>query len=270
MRKVFLKLSIVVFIFTLSCLHEIAYGQDGEKAQKQTTSIQAEKSKQNDEQDDTQTEKSNIENKNSELQYSLKSISLIVYSGLGIIILVLGVILYKLLTLRKSRLREYIIEQVLISRRIEEKFRINEKNHSVVAKSYTLTEKDINEIVDRVLECKRLSELESKDSNSENNFATNNSNRYLKGKSGNIFNRAEYSPNNSFFRLINETENTAQFEFFGDEAEAIAKRIFSEDISSIVSGSYQTAHAVMTVNPGKIRRLGEQWEVTQPIQIKLI
>ena len=92
----------------------------------------------------------------------------------------------------------------------------------------------------------------------------------MKGKSGNIFNRVENTPENSFFKLFNESDDTAQFEFCGDEAEAIAKRIFSEDISKIVSGSYHNAKSVITNKPGKIRRDGDQWEVIEPVEIKLV
>ena len=93
--------------------------------------------------------------------------------------------------------------------------------------------------------------------------------KYLKGKTGKIFSRADNSSENSFFRIYEERDNFAKFEFNGDEAEAIANRIFTDDICNIISGGYQNAHHVITIKPGKVKRIGDQWEVVEPIDIKL-
>jgi len=212
------------------------------------------------------------DNRITGLYSSFNSFRIIFFVVIGFLIIV-NILIYFLL--KNLLLREYIIKQVIESKRIEEKFNPKNKNQpNNITKSYTLNEKDIDTIVDRVLECKRLNEKEThqqqKPTINENIEPSKSSVKYLKGKSGKIFNRIDNSPENSFFRLYNETENTALFEFYGNEAEAIAKRIFSEDICNIVSGSYQNAHSVKTNKPGKIKRLGDQWEVTELIEINLI
>ena len=92
--------------------------------------------------------------------------------------------------------------------------------------------------------------------------------KYLKGKTGKIFNRVENTPEYSFFKMFNENNNVAQFDFCGNEKEAIAKRVFNDDICDIVSGSYQTANSVRT-NPGKIKQMDDIWEVTERIKVFL-
>lgn len=175
----------------------------------------------------------------------------------------------------KGKLREYVIKQVIDSKRIEEKFTPkNNYQSSNGMKTYNLTEKDINLIVDRVLECMLLNEKENqKQSSIKDKFSADllkPTTKYLKGKSGKIFSRIEHTPENSFFKLLKENDDDAQFEFCGDESEAIAKRIFSEDICNIISGNYQNANSVKTHKPGKIKRIGEQWVVIESIEIKLI
>jgi hypothetical protein len=170
--------------------------------------------------------------------------------------------------MKTIKLREYIIKQVLDSERIEKKFASKEMD------PYTLSEKDLNIIADRVLECEMLTLNETqkdiKPEKTQNIIKSSKSEvKFLKGKSGTMFNRAENNPDNSFFKLFNESDGTAQFEFHGNDAEAIAKRIFSEDICIIVSGNYQNATSIKTSKPGKIKRVGEQWEVIEPIQIRL-
>lgn len=96
----------------------------------------------------------------------------------------------------------------------------------------------------------------------------NKEEKYLKGKTGRIFNRAENTPEGSFFKMFDKYNDTAQFDFCGDEAEAIAKRIFSDDICNIVSGGYPNANSVRT-NPGKIKHIDDKWEVAEPIEVFL-
>lgn len=93
--------------------------------------------------------------------------------------------------------------------------------------------------------------------------------KYLKGKTGKRFNRAEDNPDYSFFKLINEKDGTAQFTFHGDDREAIAKRVFNDDICDIISGSYQNSNSVKVLNPGEIKYVNEGWEVTKRINIAL-
>lgn len=108
----------------------------------------------------------------------------------------------------------------------------------------------------------------------EKNFSTSYSSsqnkeiKYLKGKTGKTFNRAESTSENSFFKMFNECNGVAQFDFCGDDKEAIAKRVFHDDICDIVSGNYQTANSVRT-NPGKIKHIDDVWEVTERIKVFL-
>jgi hypothetical protein len=214
-----------------------------------------------------------------EYQKSLKNLKTILYGGLGILFLLFIAVVA---LLKKLTSRENIIKHVLNSQRLEEKFNTKENSQTSnqtsrtnrTSESYKLTEIDINLIVDRVLECKRLSDTENqkdyKDTKKEIFESSKASYKYLKGKTGKIFSRAENSPENSFFRLYDERDNSALFEFNGDDAEAIANRIFSDDVCNIISGGYQNAQKVITSKPGKIKRIGDQWEVFEPVQIKLV
>lgn len=174
--------------------------------------------------------------------------------------------------------RESIIEIVLESERINKKFSPKAALPNTNSnKSYNLTEKDINIIVDKVQECLKLDEEEKRQKQPRiQSITDNNKNtfqkatfKYLKGKTGKIFSRVEYTPEDSFFRIANEYGDTADFEFSGNEAEAIAKRIFHDDICQILSGTYQDARSVKMIKPGKIKRIGEQWTVIEPITIIL-
>lgn len=224
--------------------------------------------------DELQQQYDNLKNDTKIIEYqkSFKNFKLIIYSLFGLLA-VLVVAIYLLLI--SGNLREYIIKQVSGSQRIAKKFTsMDNYPPNNETKPYNLTEKDINTIADRVLECKQLNEKEIQQQSItmiKGSFDLSKSaTKYLKGKSGKIFNRVENTPDNSFFKLLNESDENAQFEFCGDEAEAIAKRIFSKDICTIVSGSYQNAHSIDTRKPGKVKRVGEQWEVIDPIQINLV
>jgi hypothetical protein len=92
---------------------------------------------------------------------------------------------------------------------------------------------------------------------------------YLKGKSGKMFNRLENNQENSFFKLFNVNGDIGYFEFSGNDAEAIAKRVFGDDICNIVSGGYQTGRSVRTIKPGKVKRVGDGWEVIERAEIEL-
>jgi hypothetical protein len=206
-----------------------------------------------------------------EYQKSFQNFKMIVFSLLGLLFILI-IIVYILFNRRASR--NYIIKQVLGSERISEKFALKDNDHlNSLAKSYNLTEKDINTIVSKVLE----SNLLKKDDIHQKNKQTINEGygqskitiKYLKGKSGKIFNIVDNVPDNSFFKIVNESNDIAQFVFSGDEAEAIAKRVFSEDICTIISGSYQDARSVKTNKPGKIKLVVDQWEVIEPVEIKL-
>ena len=265
MRKVLLMLSIVFLCSTLFFVHGKTSEQVGEQGHNRTFSTQVAKNQSGNEDSQRQLESVKVEEKIRDLQKSLKNFEIIFFFVFGLLIVIIVSDIY--LRLKKGKLREYIIKQVLDSERIAQKF-------TAITKTQNLTEKDINTIANRVLERKLFNEKQIREqakTTDEESFEPSKSTiKYLKGKSGKIFSRVEYTPENSFFKLFNENDNTALFEFCGDEAEAIAKRIFSEDICNIVSGNYQNANFVKTKKPGKIRRVGDQWEVTVPVEIKLI
>lgn len=237
-------------------INDISYNQG--IAQEQTTQFSTHAK-----QPQQQNDKSNNDTKIIEFQKSLNIFKLIVLSAFILLVVLLLVFFFLL----KKKLREYLINQVLESYRIEKKFALKE------AETYSLSEEEISIIVDRVLKLKQKKEEEiqnqSKTSKNEIFEVSKPAIKYLKGKSGKIFTRTENNSENSFFKLFNESDDSALFEFWGDEAEALAKRIFSDDICTIVSGNYQNARSIETSKPGKIKRVGEQWEVIEPIQIKL-
>lgn len=265
MRKVLLMLSIVFLCSSKFFVFGKASELEGLQGQNSTSYTQNENNQSGKEDSENQSEAEKVENRISDLQKSLENFKIIIFSVFGLLTVIIVFDIY--LRLKKTKLREYIITQVLGSERIAEKY-------STIAKSYNLTEKDINTIADIVLERKLLNEKQfqtlPKTIHKERFEPSKSTTKYLKGKSGKIFSRVEYTPENSFFKLFNEKDNTALFEFCGDEAEAIAKRIFSEDICNIVSGNYQNANSVKTKKPGKIKFVGDQWEVTVPVEIKLI
>jgi hypothetical protein len=202
-----------------------------------------------------------------EYQSSFSKFKKIIYIVIALFVVLFVLMIFFLLKrTSKEGLREDIIENVLRSQRIAEKFKIQSNT------SYILSERDKNEIIERISKQNQVvkpKEIIEKPSN-ESLEKVNTPTKYLKGNSGKIFNRIESTPENSFFKIFNESGNTAQFEFDGNEAKAIAQRIFNEDICQIVSGSYQNAHSVITSKPGKIIRIGDQWEVIEPIEIKLV
>lgn len=238
--------------------------QEIEQTQTNTTSTQGEQLQTIVKEEQYQDEMLNAESHILDYQKSLYVFKLIVMSAFILLILLLGIIFF----LFRRNLSEYIIKQVLESNRINERFTPKEVN------SYTLTENDLNIITNKVSDKMQLLVKENQPPTQPIIEVPNETAmpvaKYLKGKSGKIFNRVENTPENSFFKILNGNEEIAQFEFCGNEVEAIAKRIFSEDICVIASGNYHNARTVTTSKPGKIKRIGDQWEVIEPIHINLI
>lgn len=200
-------------------------------------------------------------------------------------ILIIGIILW---FLRSEKLEKYIVNKILNNYELEKMISAEFKK-SIEHKlpSSTLSPNAIKELVRKEIEIfnstvkdRRISEnqkdqvLENKIQKDQKSMplecVRTSSPKYLKGKSGNKFNIVDSSPDGSFFKIINENNNFAEFEFSGIQEEAIAKRIFSEDISRIISGSYENWIFVKTEKPGEIKCVGDHWEVTKPIEVKLI
>lgn len=146
-------------------------------------------------------------------------------------------------------------------------------------KNVVLPEKELNRIDIKVKEQIRLHEKETsnriakeahnKNNNDENDYDSPRSTKYLSGNNGKRFNIVDTSPDNSFFKIINEKGDTAEFVFNGNEEEAIAKKVFNEDISKIISGNQKSATSIKTFKPGEIKRMVDYWEVTSPIEVEL-
>lgn len=189
-------------------------------------------------------------------------------------LIILFVVLFLLLTkyLSKNKITEKVLENEMFKDELNKRF-----NNLVVP------EKELNKINLSVKREIKLHQKENpipiiKEVESKNNINNKNKNKayeppkpikYLSGNEGNRFNTVGTSSDNSFFKIINEKSDIAEFEFSGLEAEAIAKKVFNEHISKITSGSLKIAQSVKTVNRGEIKRVGDYWEVTKPIEIEL-
>ncbi|NDV65649.1 hypothetical protein [Bacteroides sp. 224] len=212
---------------------------------------------------DEQGEKSLME------EYKKLKKEVVLLEGIAVGVLVLFIIVL-IFMFKKIKGRESIIKIVLGSDRIRNSF-APKKDYSERkgTYNYTLTDKDVNLIVDKVLECLKLNEEEKRSNQPTNASPLKVTYKYLKGKNEKTFSREDNTPEDSFFRISNESNDTADFEFFGNEKEAIARRIFSDDICEIVSGNYQKAQSVEIIKIGKVKRIEGGWTVIEPIKIKL-
>lgn len=228
----------------------------------------------------------------NEVLESLNDFKFLVYVVFGILLIIV-VILVLLLFKRTSR--DSIIEKVINSEIIN-----NQIKKLIKQKSDTTNQKSAREhIEERILINKQWSKSEiislieqviqyneitqnrnannktinkNKEEKESNSAAKTTITKYLKGKSGRSFSRADNDPDNSFFGMVNESNGSAEFVFYGNSEEAIAKRVFSDDISEIVEGSYNNTTSVITVSPGTIHKNNNSgnWEVSSKIKIKLI
>lgn len=181
------------------------------------------------------------------------------------IILVLVIWLVFKIYLNDDKLTKKVLGNDTFQEELKERF-----------KNVALPEKELNRIDIRVKEQIRLHEKERSNriakevhNKNENDYDPPRSTKYLSGNNGKRFNIVDASSDNSFFKIINEKGDTAEFDFSGLEAEAIAKKVFNEDISKITSGSLKTAQSVKTIKRGEIKRVGDYWEVTKPIEVEL-
>jgi len=217
----------------------------------------------------------NLQNKleNNPNQKSPDLVQIIVISIIASLIILLLAIAILVPT---KVLRTYIIEQVLGSRRFDNRLNAEARNDYWSTKKpketgnsgYVVKEPEVELEQKKKLDTQPQQEPEEERKESIKPPAPPPP-KYLSGQQGKVFNLVGLSSRNSFFKLVNEKGDKAEFEFSGSEEEAIAKRIFSDDICRIIAGSYQNASSVRTKNPGKLKRKGETWEVTDPIEIEL-
>lgn len=183
-------------------------------------------------------------------------------------------LLYSEISTFGNSLREFIITEVLESKRVNAKFfqnsRANELDNLIrEAKSFQkrFGQMNLDNIASQI-----SNEIGQEELIPPREFLKplNSPPRYLKGKSGKTFRRVDDSSENSYFKLYNEIGDIAYFEFCGDQNEAIERRIFTDDICNITSGRYQNANSVKTIKPGKIKRVDDYWEVIEPCEIQLV
>lgn len=213
-----------------------------------------------------------------EYQRSLANLTLFFYVGIGIMIILIIVVFILVINYPS---RDRILDHVLNSQRIQDKFipKDDFQSDKIATKPkqlepYRLSDTELLTISQLVVGLQNSYNESSQVHNiplqEELVNSSKGSYKYLKGKTGKIFSRVENSPEDSFFKLYNEIDNYALFEFIGDEAEAIANRIFSDDVCNITSGSYQNARFVRNISPGKVMRNGDCWEVIKPCEIQLV
>jgi hypothetical protein len=175
--------------------------------------------------------------------------------------------------------KEYIKRVIVSSRRLEETFALRNENYEIHTSHNSVTnnidelsqnENFINTIVDRVQECLLLNAKENT-SNKQTNKETGKKQpvKYLKGKSGKTFSIVSDTPDGCFFKLVNEKDGTAEFEYCGniDDARSQFNSIFDNVCDT--EGSAQNAKEAETKR-GKVKFTDGKWEVTEKAKIKFI
>jgi hypothetical protein len=197
-----------------------------------------------------------LQQQNKSLYQDYKRFQSVAFSICGLFIVLFILLFLMIDRTNKKFLKKYIIQT------------------TTEAKPDTWTEKDVQNITNEIwnrLERRKITQPVSLPIIDNSNRVLSPKPRYLKGRNGKTFSRVVDSPENSFFKLSDGYEDLVgvEFEFSGNEQEAIAKQVFHGDIC-IISGSYQNAHSVKMEKPGKVKRVGEHWEVIERISIKLI
>lgn len=94
--------------------------------------------------------------------------------------------------------------------------------------------------------------------------------QYLAGLTKDRFSRISDNAENSFFRMYDINADTAKFEFFGDDAQALAQRVpASEGVFDVEGGSITEAEFINTAHPGELKREGDSWVVTKKVRVVL-
>lgn len=191
---------------------------------------------------------------------------------INIIIIIAAFFLWMFLKRKASKNRNKRANQLNENRNLEK--RVNKLSNQILK-----LEKDLNNANRMIesLENKKPQKIATeKKANSqikkESKPTVNNKQptKYLSGINGKSFTNVDTNSDGSFFVIINQKGDTAEYTFHGSDKEAIAKKIFNEQISKTLSGSQRSAKKVEVVTPGKIKQVNNYWEVTQPIEIKLI
>jgi vacuolar-type H+-ATPase subunit I/STV1 len=94
--------------------------------------------------------------------------------------------------------------------------------------------------------------------------------KYLKRRSGHFFNMVSEDPEGCYFKLFDISGTSAQFEFCGNEAEAIANRDAIFDDVCEISGASHNSQNIRNDRPGNVSLQDGKWVVTTKAKIKFI
>lgn len=186
-----------------------------------------------------------------------------------LILMVLFIVFRKRKSRRTETNEEEIITLVLNSNRINKQF-IKEEDVESVKKVIKNIEEEISKLNDSITNLPKEQGFKA-GSDTQNGTGMETmaqTTKYLKGRLGNTFSVVSYTHEGCFFKVENEKpDNTADFVFLEKDKEAIAKRIFSDDICEIISGNYRNAQSVES-SKGKVKFINGKWEVIEKIKIK--
>ena len=168
------------------------------------------------------------------------------------------------------------------SRRFDEKYVLRSDFHynnqnTFTNQSFQLNEKDKNDIIEEVLKCIRLDDLEKKDKQSVSKpepqeKALKPSNVKFPPpitKSG-FPNNLSDQKGDSYFRFFNIQADSADFDFCGNNIErAKANKTELEQACDIL-GSAVDAYKIENLEKGTVSLRDGKWEVTQKAKIKFV
>jgi|GEM_PF-2077261 len=180
-------------------------------------------------------------------------------------------------------LKEYVKKTVEESKRLENKF-VLKKDYSPTSPLVAVTDEPItNKVentIDRLLKnddfinsiAKKIKEglvLSDNEKLVDNGNTQIQTPQFLKGKSGHTFSNTSDTPDGSFFKLINEKDGIAEFEYCGtiEDARSQFNAIFDNVCDT--EGSVHNAKTVRTAKRGKIKFINDKWEVSPENKAKI-
>ncbi|MDR2563231.1 MAG: hypothetical protein LBC98_04745 [Prevotellaceae bacterium] len=93
--------------------------------------------------------------------------------------------------------------------------------------------------------------------------------KYLRGKSGDTFGQTSDNPSGCYFKLVNENNGMAEFEYCGTLEEA--RNNFNSIFDNVceTEGNVNTATSVTILTPpGRLQKQNDKWKVTQKAKIR--
>jgi hypothetical protein len=213
--------------------------------------------------------------KNSNSEFPWRWVVLFSIVSIILIVLIVWILFF---------LKEYIKRVVNESKRFENKFVLKNDDSNNLQPNFSPDKSNTNNIkntiegllkdesfisaIDQKVNEKLMLSENAKRVIGDNDTTKLQITQYLKGKSGHAFSNTSDIPDGSFFKLTNEKDGTAEFEYCGtiEDARSQFNAIF--DNVSDTEGSAQNAKIVKTVKRGKIKFVDEKWEVTEKTKIK--